>query len=336
MSNDLRGPGRKRTKVRRAIATSGMALFVGAVLGVVFVGACAAQQSNARHSHAGTASVFVSSSGSDRNGCSSSAPCASFDRAYHVALPGAVVSVAAGSYPAQVVTPDPSKLAGPDVVFQPAGAVSLAGLVITGSHVEVDNLTTAGWYVNQGASFVTLRNLTATGSVFITSASNVSVLGGSAGWGPGQYVSNGSQIKTASGSTTAPSNILIDGVTFHDFRKTPGSFDHVDCLHILSGNGITIQNSRFVNCEAFDILFTVFGASGSPTNVLVQNNVLLQSQGYNSLLLGGGHGEVFINFMIRNNSSPQSISTGSANILQNVAFVNNQAPVTCSRLTQCS
>ena len=63
---------------------------------------------------------------------------------------------------------------------------------------------------------------------------------------------------------------------------------------------------------------------------------VLQSQGYNSLLLGGGHGEVFINFMIRNNSSPQSISTGSANILQNVAFVNNQAPVTCSRLTQCS
>ncbi len=43
----------------------------------------------------------------------------SFDRAYHVATPGAVVQVAGGAYPAQAVKADATKTA-PPIVFEPA------------------------------------------------------------------------------------------------------------------------------------------------------------------------------------------------------------------------
>ncbi|MDX6439390.1 MAG: hypothetical protein QOF45_1973, partial [Gaiellaceae bacterium] len=51
----------------------------------------------------GSASVYLSTGGSDSNACTQAAPCKSFDRAYRVAAPGATVEVAAGSYPAQTI-----------------------------------------------------------------------------------------------------------------------------------------------------------------------------------------------------------------------------------------
>ncbi|MDX6439850.1 MAG: hypothetical protein QOF45_2433, partial [Gaiellaceae bacterium] len=54
-------------------------------------------------SSGGSASAYLSVSGSDSNACTQAAPCKSFDRAYRVAAPGATVEVAAGSYPAQTI-----------------------------------------------------------------------------------------------------------------------------------------------------------------------------------------------------------------------------------------
>ena len=48
------------------------------------------------------ASVFLSPSGSDSSPCTQSAPCQSFDRAYHVAPPGQIVQIAGGSYGGQL------------------------------------------------------------------------------------------------------------------------------------------------------------------------------------------------------------------------------------------
>jgi len=241
----------------------------------------------------------------------------------------------AGTYAAQTVLPDTSKTTGLDVIFQPVGAVTLGGLKITASHVEFRNMTTPGWTVNPGSAFVTLRNVTSTAPIFITSASNVSVLGGSAGPAAGTYLANGSQIKAATSSTVPPRNIVIDGVTFHDYRKAPGTANHVDCLHIMSGDGITIRNSNFYNCEAFNVLFTVYGSAGSPKNVLVDNNSFQCCySGYYTLMLGGGHGEVFTNFVIRNNTSNgRTMSTGTTNTLINVRFSSNLGGVAgCQRL----
>ena len=41
-----------------------------------------------------------------------------------------------------------------------------------------------------------------------------------------------------------PTNILIDGVYFHDIVRTNPAA-HTECLQIMAGNGIVIRNSRF-------------------------------------------------------------------------------------------
>jgi len=291
---------------------------------MALAGASSAVGSSGR---ANAVALYVSPSGSPTSNCSQSSPCANLDRAYHLAQPGQQVQILAGTYPSQLVRVDTSKTSQSNVVFQGVGSVSLSGLRILASHLEIRSVTTNGWSVETPAADVTLRNVTSTSAIFITGASDVSVLGGSAGPPQGTYLSNGSQIKATSGSTVPPKRILIDGVVFHDFRKAPGSADHVDCLHILSGDGITVRDSRFANCEAFAILFTVLGTAGPPTNVLVENNFLeCCASGFYSLSLGGGHGEVFTNFLIRNNSTDKPMTTSTANTLHNVVFRNNIAP----------
>ena len=89
----------------------------------------------------------------------------------------------------------------------------MAGVSIFGSHVEFRNLQVR-WNVRPGANGVTLRNVVSDGPVFITGASNVSVLGGQV-YSPVPVASD-SQIASIQGKV--PTNILIDGVAFHDFR----------------------------------------------------------------------------------------------------------------------
>ena len=65
-------------------------------------------------------SVYVATNGSDANPCLQTRPCLTFDRAYKAAQPGGTVEIAAGSYPPQTITEDPSKGTG-RVTFRPAG-----------------------------------------------------------------------------------------------------------------------------------------------------------------------------------------------------------------------
>ena len=87
------------------------------------------------------------------------APCASFDRAYHAAQPGQVVQAAGGTYPTQTLYYDASKEgATQHVVFQPAPAAS----------VTIDgNLNSPDVRVLKGASHVTFRDLTVLGDVLL-------------------------------------------------------------------------------------------------------------------------------------------------------------------------
>jgi hypothetical protein len=185
--------------------------------------------------------------------------------------------VAAGSYPSQTIQVDARKLsAAADVIFQPApGAqVRVAGVSIFGSHVELRNLQTK-WNVRPGANGVTLRNVTADGAVYITGASNVSVLGGQV-YSPVPVASD-SQIASLYGKV--PTNILIDGVAFHDFRDVgPGNLHHIECLQVGAAINLTIRNSSFRNCETHDIFIRSWGMtnnSASPlTNIVLQGNSL--------------------------------------------------------------
>jgi hypothetical protein len=94
----------------------------------------------------------------------------------------------------------------------------------------------------------------------------------------------------------------------------------------MAADGITIRNSRFANCEAFDVLFTVF-LGPTPSNILIENNFFrCCGTGFYSVQLGGGHGEDFHNVTVRNNSADKSMTVGTTNTLSNVAFFNNDVP----------
>ena len=276
----------------------------------------------------GPADRYVSPAGNDSNACTQAAPCATFGRAYRAASAGQIVSVAPGSYGRQTIPVDSTKTSSSDVVFVGNGA-STGELVVQGNHVTLSNLQSGGWEAASGSNDVTFLNVNVSGggAVFVTSATNVAVIGGIID-GAGGYVRNGSQVKPASSSSPQPQNVLFDGVTIRNYRKDPSSSDHVDCLHFMSGTGMTIRNSSFSNCEHFDILFTKF-LGPTPSNVLIENNFFrCCGAGFYSVQLGGDHGESFVNFMIRNNSADKGLTVGGngSNTLSNVAFYNNNVP----------
>ena len=74
-----------------------------------------------------------------------------------------------------------------------------------------------------------------------------------------------------------PTNILIDGVSFHDFQDVgPGNVNHIECLQVGAAINLTIRNSSFRNCATHDIFIRSWGTlnnSPSPlSNIVIQNN----------------------------------------------------------------
>jgi hypothetical protein len=247
-------------------------------------------------------SWYVAASGSDDNPCTQSRPCQTFNHVYHIASPGQVVAVADGTYPTQSLSTKPAVANGPAIVFR--GSTS-AGVTINGqlrfygnTHwVEFDNMTvnagsdTSGLYLNAQSdtvrdSNITFRNIVDLGGLDINSDDNISWIGGSMGpvlnWDP--------EIKEGYKLTHQPTNILFDGVVFHDCRRNDG-VSHVECLHVMNVNGLTIRNSVFYNSEAFDLLFSRYG-SGEPINVTLENNWFGAENGYYAVYIGNLDGGV--------------------------------------------
>lgn len=274
-------------------------------------------------SHA--ANLFVSVSGSDAGSCTQAAPCRSFGYAYRAARAGQVVEVAAGSYPTQQIDLDSTKTSSEDVVFRPAAGASVTTgqISVYGRHVEFQDMTVSGWYARQGAEDLTFRDLIVRGGIFVTSASNINIVGGEVG--PGD--SYDSQIK-ASNTTGAPvpTNILIDGVDFHDWTRVANPAAHIECLQFGAGDGITIRNSRFRNCETQGLFFRSWGGTARIRNVTIENNFFdATTVGYYPLRIATFSGVTYDNIQVRYNSGLQSflIDEGSTT---NVRWVGNVAP----------
>jgi hypothetical protein len=214
--------------------------------------------------------VFISPSGDDARACTASAPCRSFDRAYRVADPGDVVEIGGGTYPDQVVGKDASKDGGPQVLFRPrAGArvVVSSDLDVYGSQIEFRSIEVLeNWYAYEGSHHLTFRDIDSD-RLMIASASDIRVLGGD--YGPS--VNSVSQIKSAAGSSVAPTRILLDGVNVHDYTRTDAN-QHMECLHVMAANGVTIRNSRFDDCSIFGISFNHHGDSPAMRGMLVENS----------------------------------------------------------------
>jgi hypothetical protein len=307
-----------------AEARDGLAISQYGNLTPALSGSLATSALKARSLRARPATVFVSPHGSNSGRCTRPAPCSSFDRAYHVAKPGAVVEIAAGTYQEQLVSKDATKKAAADVVFRPAAHARVTvydNLVVDGSHVTFRGFTLSGdWRTDQQTSDVTFQNLTVNGGIFINSSTNIRVIGGSVGgtqdskpqigaWPPG----------------TRSTNILVDGVTFHDITRT-GSGVHVECLLVAGIDGLIVRNSRFRNCSVFDLSIGEMNDSGPPRNILIENNFFGGSDGYFSLQFNTNSTSL-TNVLIRNNSSTQEMSLGNdIPALQNVRVIANVAP----------
>ena len=281
------------------------------------------------------ATLFISPGGSDSHACTRAAPCLSFNRAYHAAKPGRVVEIAGGSYGRQLILPDPGKRGTRDVVLRPARGATVTvsdQLTVDASHVTLSGLRINGdWRTDRQTRDVTFRNLTVNGGIYINSSSHIRVIGGSVGglrdtkpqigaWPPG----------------TRNTNILIDGVTFHDItRSGPGV--HIECLLIGGVDGLVVRNSRFRNCGVFDLSIGAMNDSGPPRNILIENNFFSSSDGYFSLQFNTNSTSL-TNVLVRYNSSSQEMSLGNAiPILRNVRVIANVAPyhgVSCDNRIQ--
>lgn len=263
------------------------------------------------------ASVFLSPKGSDRSSsCTQPAPCLSFDRAYRVARPGEIVEVAGGRYASQEIRPT-VKSGSARVIFRPApgSAVEVGEIDVYGAHVEIQSMQLDGWYAKPGANDVTFRNVR-TSSLFINSANNIRVIGGSVG--PGENFD--SQI----GGSPAPVNILIDGVYFHDWTRTDDS--HVECLQFGSGINVTIRNSRFANCATHDVFVRSWGPGYPLRNWVVENNVFDRTtDGYYTFKVNGDLNESGCGtFLIRYNSAIQAMH--AQDCPGGVTFIGNLGP----------
>ncbi|HEY3181372.1 MAG TPA: LamG-like jellyroll fold domain-containing protein [Gaiellaceae bacterium] len=258
----------------------------------------------------GTGSVFLSTSGSDSNACTQSAPCRSFDRAYHVANPGQIVEIAGGSYGSQNLTFDSANNgATSDVVFQPAAGASVTvGQLSFGdsrfeggaSHVTIMNITVTGDVSIPGCGVpdytpcpvdaqspgndLTFQNLRVKGpyAFYCASCSNVSIIGGT--WGPDTYQCRSGlgsahpEVQSAYTQVKRAHGILIDGTTWQNFARCTTA-DHTECLQVEPADDMTVRNSTFKMCDTIVVNFANDLANSNssagfraPNNILIENN----------------------------------------------------------------
>jgi len=262
--------------IRNACAASVLALAVVAALSA----ARSTAASPMRHLH-------VSPNGSDANQCARTAPCASFQRAYRLAAPGAVVVVHGGTYPSQRLTAVPAKR-GPNIVFRPAkGArVVLGGLTFgtdTASegpkYITVRGMKLSyadanhqrGIDVRPGAKQIRLEYMDA-GDFTTWQSNGVTVIGGD--YGPCRAPASGCWLNNIDVSN----NVTIDGATFHDYNYLPACVASADChwrsIYINGGHNITLRNSTVRN-SVFAPWTTISGslaAARGNDGILIENN----------------------------------------------------------------
>lgn len=161
------------------------------------------------------------------------------------------------------------------VTFRPdAGdTVQLSDLDVDGNNnIEVRDVTMTGnttfGYSIKNANNVTYRNVNRPGGCcgggINGNTTNAAIVGGDIG---PLDPEDGLHINNQFGQNT---NVTIDGVFIHDLTINVNPAAHDDCIQIAAANGLTIKNSRLVNCGTEGILLS---AGSSPVNnVTIENN----------------------------------------------------------------
>jgi hypothetical protein len=221
---------------------------------------------------AGT-TVYVAQNGNDSSSCTQAAPCASFSRAYQVATAGATVEVGNGTYGGQSLVNLAPKSTTDLITFRPAAGatVAIGYLNVSNSqNIEIRDMSTKGWEVINGSKHVVYRNLTAnnlTDGAYFSGADDVQIIGGEIGFidpGDAIHFNNDKGINT---------NITIDGIYVHDLTFNLDPTSHDDCIQTGDVRGLTIKNSKFMNCGTQGLYISPYG-SGVTQNVTIENNWL--------------------------------------------------------------
>jgi hypothetical protein len=304
--------------------------------------------------------LAVATTGSDSNPCSATAPCASFDRAYHVAQPGQVVQVAAGTYPLQNITNDQSKAAATsDVTFEsvPGQLAVIGGLnIVQASHITflgnsiataqnlagattgltlmpTPSVVNSGAFsgINQCSSNITFRDIDQR-MVIINNSSNISVYGGAVGGHnntssdstvtPEYYTANQQVCPDAN-----PTGILFHGVLFHDVTRELAPTAHPDCLQISGTAGTTIEDSTFIRCGTSNILARPaldIWTGAQLTGLVIRNNFFapIVEANANQILLGASVDKCGT-IDLEYNTSAAGLATFTCGSYQSLTVVGN-------------
>lgn len=237
----------------------------------------------------GGLTVYVAPNGMDGGVCTQTAPCASFDYAYHVAAAGATIELAGGTYPAQTIAADLTKLDAPNnVVFQPAAGATVqidGDLWMYGSHATFRNLKLHK-LVNQAlpgaltSHDVVFENLD--GETFnIGPNYRIAIVGGD--WGPSlacrargsayppsTWCPAGSPHAATGNDGNAgdwenhigpdgnimnqwPHDIVISNTRIHDQNSTDLDAMHTGGLFVISGHDIAIRDTVFQKDAVYDL-----------------------------------------------------------------------------------
>ena len=270
----------------------------------------------------GDARVFVSSYGSDRGRCIEADPCLTFGRAYEVATPGAVIEIAAGTYPTQELDVDPAKGDGRPVTLRPAEGAEVVvdgDLNVYASNIVVERLRiTDNWYAKPSSAGLTFTDVDAA-KFYVASASNIRVLGGRIG----PSVDAVAQIMAQEGSDVPSQSILIDGVTFEDFTRSHPA-KHMECLHVMAVDGLVIRNSTFRRCTIYDISLKERGATEAMRNITIEGNLLEPPIDGTTAINLSTSGAPCANVLIRENTIKAGISVTCRG--DNIRIEHNELP----------
>ncbi len=118
--------------------------------------------------------------------------------------------------------------------------------------------------MHPGAEGVVLRDLDVK-RFFVTSATNVYVVGGDIG----PMHEGASAIKAESATSAKPRNVVVDGAYFHDYTRDPGG--HVECLQAWSIDGFVFGTRSSRGCAVFNV-FVAEPLPGGDEQRLIENN----------------------------------------------------------------
>lgn len=307
------------------------------------------------------ASVFISPTGSDTALCTKTSPCASLNRAYIAARPGATVDVAPGTYPGQTLLWRPGRDQAPQVVFRPRGKVTIEGnLFVFASGVWIAGRATGSvtnWR-SRTYSVVVTGDMAVLGNSAAQHPRNVT-LEGIDGGSLGTYTSQNVVVRdmdvgpvvlsacnraeskigpNVDAELFTPRNITWERVVVHGMDRDASAAQagcHYGGLFVVSARDVTIRESVFTENIVYNI--QVQNYVGEPTtDVLIQNTwfgcpVLAVSEapaktcnGQASIQFNAA--STFSDWLIRYNSFAASDSVnadGGRASFSNVRFVGN-------------